>query len=114
MASTPLQRRERPSERRLLDLEVRAAATARTASRIHPPHTTPEGTDMISTQIQIDGMSCSHCEQAVTDELMKLDGVTSVEVSAEDGSARIASEAPLDRNDLAEAIEEAGYELLDD
>lgn len=69
---------------------------------------------MISTQIQIDGMSCSHCEQAVTDELRKLDGVTEVEVSAEDGSARIASEAPLSRADLAEAVEEAGYELLDD
>jgi copper chaperone CopZ len=60
----------------------------------------------------IAGMTCSHCEMAVTGELRKLDGVTSVAVDATTGTATAESAAPLDRADVAAAVDEAGYELV--
>lgn len=67
----------------------------------------------ITTDYAITGMTCSHCEQAVSGELGRLPGVESVAVSASDGTARVTSAAPLDIAAVREAIDEAGYELAD-
>ena len=61
----------------------------------------------------ITGMSCGHCEAAVTSEVGALPGVESVEVSAERGTAVVTSGAPLDTASVRAAIAEAGYELVD-
>ena len=66
-----------------------------------------------TTDYAISGMTCSHCEQAVTAELSQLAGVTSVNVSAADGVARVVSDAPLDIAAVRDAIAEAGYDLVD-
>lgn len=68
---------------------------------------------MTDTTIRIDGMSCAHCEHAVAGELAKLDGVSDIRVSAAEGTARFASTEPVAREQLAAAVEEAGYELAD-
>lgn len=57
------------------------------------------------------GMTCGHCVQAVTSELRKLDGVTQVEVDLDSGTAVVDSTQPLDREAVAAAVDEAGYEL---
>ena len=57
------------------------------------------------------GMTCAHCVSAVTSELGKLPGVSDVKVDLASGTATVASAAPLDRADVAAAIDEAGYEL---
>ncbi|HET7719698.1 MAG TPA: heavy metal-associated domain-containing protein [Acidimicrobiales bacterium] len=57
------------------------------------------------------GMTCGHCVQSVTSELSKLDGVTNVDVDLATGTAVVDSAAPLDREVVAAAVDEAGYEL---
>ena len=66
-------------------------------------------------EIQVAGMTCDHCVAAVTEELQALAQVTNVSVDLEAGgisTVRIESTAPIDREDLRVAIDEAGYELL--
>ena len=67
---------------------------------------------MIHTEYQVTGMSCGHCEGAVSGEIAKLAGVQSVKASAATGTVVVESEAELTREAVAEAVSEAGYELV--
>jgi len=44
---------------------------------------------MKTIQLQIEGMSCGHCKKHVEDAFAAKDGVSSVTVSLEEGSAAI-------------------------
>jgi copper chaperone CopZ len=57
----------------------------------------------------VPGMSCGHCKQAVSEELLAVDGVDSVDVDLETKLVVIHG-SELDRPRLRAAIEEAGYE----
>jgi copper chaperone CopZ len=57
------------------------------------------------------GMTCSHCEMAVTTELSKLDGVTRVAVDLATGTVVTESVETLPLDLVAAAIDDAGYEL---
>jgi copper chaperone len=60
------------------------------------------------------GMTCDHCVAAVTDELTALDGVNVVDVvlATEGPSAvTVTSDEPLALDDVAAAVDEAGYAL---
>jgi len=64
--------------------------------------------------VAVTGMTCNHCVGAVTREVMKIEGVTEVSVDlAPEGESQvtITSEGTLDRVQVVEAIEEAGYEM---
>jgi len=66
----------------------------------------------MATQIlQVAGMTCDHCVGAVTAEVGRLAGVTSVEVDLATGSVTVTSTQPLPVDEVAAAIAEAGYEL---
>lgn len=67
---------------------------------------------MINTEYNVQGMTCGHCAQAVTTEIKKLAGVTEVEVTVETGVVKVASDAALDVDAVAAAVDEAGYELV--
>jgi copper chaperone CopZ len=60
----------------------------------------------------VSGMSCGHCESAVTKEVTAIPGVTSVTVVAKTGLVTVASEQPLDDDAVLAAVDEAGYELV--
>jgi len=60
----------------------------------------------------VSGMTCGHCAQSVTDELMELPGVSAVAVDLETGTVTVSSEAPLPDTDVRAAVEEAGYHLV--
>lgn len=61
------------------------------------------------TELKIEGMSCSHCENSVRRALAGVAGVRAVvEVSAELGIARIDGDA--DPRLLIAAVEEEGYQ----
>ncbi|MBQ0983554.1 heavy-metal-associated domain-containing protein [Streptomyces sp. F63] len=60
---------------------------------------------------RVTGMTCGHCEGAVTEELSALDGVSSVKAVAATGLVTVTSEAPLDHEAVRAAVDEAGYEL---
>ena len=65
----------------------------------------------VSTVYEVKGMTCDHCVRAVTSELLLVPGVQSVDVDLGSGHVTVVSEADLARDDVAEAIDEAGYEL---
>ncbi len=70
----------------------------------------------VTTEYRVQGMTCSHCVTAVTEELSALDGVTGVDVTlAPQGAStvRVTSAVPPTGSDIAEAVAEAGYELVD-
>lgn len=66
----------------------------------------------MQTTINVSGMTCGHCVSAVTMELSLLPTVTEVEVDLESGQVTITSDAVLESEQLATAIDEAGYELV--
>jgi len=66
----------------------------------------------VITEYAVTGMSCEHCERSVGTEVGALPGVTGVEASAATGVVRVTSDAPLAADDVAAAIDEAGYELV--
>ena len=59
----------------------------------------------------VTGMTCEHFVRAVTEEVSALDGVTEVDVDLDTGRLTVDSQGPLDRDALAGAVDEAGYEL---
>jgi copper chaperone len=58
---------------------------------------------------RVDGMSCAHCEAAVTAEVGQVPGVTAVRVELEQGLVRVCGSG-VDPAAVTEAIAEAGYE----
>ncbi|MFH9354468.1 heavy-metal-associated domain-containing protein [Kitasatospora sp. NPDC017646] len=60
----------------------------------------------------VSGMSCGHCEKAITEELAGLAGVTDVVADAQAGTVTVSSAAPLEEEQVRAAIDEAGYELV--
>ncbi|MFD9375025.1 heavy-metal-associated domain-containing protein [Streptomyces sp. NPDC059999] len=64
-----------------------------------------------TTVYRVTGMTCGHCEGAVTGELTALPGVTSVKAVAATGEVTVISTAPLDEDVVRAAVDEAGYEL---
>ncbi|MBH1934817.1 heavy-metal-associated domain-containing protein [Streptomyces sp. AV19] len=65
-----------------------------------------------TTVYKVTGMTCGHCEGAVTEEVSALAGVTSVRAVAADGLVTVVSAAPLDDEAVRAAVDEAGYELV--
>ncbi|MEU9242346.1 heavy-metal-associated domain-containing protein [Streptomyces shenzhenensis] len=66
----------------------------------------------VTTVYKVSGMTCGHCEGAVSQEISALDGVTSVTAVAKTGEVTVASAAPLDEAAVRAAVDEAGYELV--
>ncbi|NLL82386.1 MAG: heavy-metal-associated domain-containing protein [Tissierellia bacterium] len=63
-------------------------------------------------KLLIEGMSCNHCVNHVTNALSEIDGIKNVNVNLEEKYAMVDSE----NNDLDDAmkfaVEEAGYEVV--
>jgi copper chaperone len=65
---------------------------------------------MPSSEYQVSGMSCRHCEAAIQDEVGQIPGVSGVDVSARTGRLIVTSAAPIDAHAVLAAVDEAGYE----
>ncbi|HVG88914.1 MAG TPA: heavy-metal-associated domain-containing protein [Gaiellales bacterium] len=65
-----------------------------------------------STTFQVTGMTCAHCQRAVTAEIAGVDGVESVNVELASGTVTVTALQPVDRADIAAAVDEAGYTLI--
>lgn len=65
-----------------------------------------------TTTFQITGMTCEHCRRAVTEEIGRIPGVSGVSVDLASGSATVTATDPVDRADVAHAVDEAGYTLV--
>jgi copper chaperone len=65
-----------------------------------------------TTTFQVEGMTCDHCRNAVTTEVSAVPGVETVTVDVEAGTVTVSADQPVDRSDIAAAVDEAGYTLL--
>ena len=78
--------------------------------------TTPIQEDNVNTTtVSIDGMTCGHCVNAVTEEIEALDGVQGVTVELVKGgisTATVTSTRPIDEATISEAVAEAGYTVV--
>ncbi|MHA3685327.1 heavy-metal-associated domain-containing protein [Leucobacter sp. HY1908] len=66
-----------------------------------------------TTEFQVTGMTCGHCEKAVREEVGSVAGVTEIAVSAETGKLSVTHDSATDAPFVAAviaAVDEAGYE----
>ena len=59
----------------------------------------------------VTGMTCGHCVASVTEELLEVDGIETVEVDLATGAVTVTSAGPVEASDVAAAVDEAGYAL---
>ena len=64
---------------------------------------------MTTTEFQVTGMSCGHCETAIRSEVSEIPGVTGIEVSAQTGRLAVTAEQPIEDATVIAAVDEAGY-----
>lgn len=71
---------------------------------------------MLTTTYHVEGMTCEHCERAVVQELMTVDGVRSVTVELVPrgiSAVTVTGEREPSREHVEAAVEEAGYVLVE-
>lgn len=66
---------------------------------------------MIKT-IKIEGMSCGHCENRVKNALEELD-IKIIEISAANDQAKVEVESEDIMAEVVDAIEDAGYDVIE-
>ena len=72
-------------------------------------------TTPLSSSFAVEGMTCGHCVQSVTEEISALPGVKAVSVELAAGAASqvtVVSDVPLDTDSVRSAVDEAGYTLV--
>ena len=68
---------------------------------------------VVKKEFKVEGMSCSHCERAIKNELNELNGVSNTEVDLSGKTVTVQYDIDLvTDSELIGAIEEAGYEVV--
>ena len=67
---------------------------------------------MSTSEYQVTGMTCGHCEMSVREEVGAIPGVQEIEVSAQTGRLVVTSVEPVDDAAVLAAVDEAGYEAV--
>ena len=62
---------------------------------------------MQTQTFQVQGMTCGHCERAVTQAIQQVDPAATVQIDRASGQVQVQSATP--REQLAAAISEEGY-----
>lgn len=62
-----------------------------------------------TTEFQVTGMTCGHCEMSVREEVSEVAGVTDVAVSFETGKLSVTHDGPVEDAAIIAAVDEAGY-----
>jgi len=65
-----------------------------------------------TTEYQVTGMTCGHCEMSVREEVEQIAGVESLQVSAQSGRLVVTSAQPVDDAAVLAAVDEAGYSAV--
>lgn len=66
----------------------------------------------MTKKLFIEGMSCGHCVAHVEEALKEVDGVKSILVNLEEKTAVIELTQNIDDGKLEQAINQAGYKLV--
>lgn len=63
--------------------------------------------------LNVEGMSCGHCQSAVEGALKELAGVSDVTVHLDTGKVDVTyDQAKVAEKDMHEAVEEQGYDVV--
>jgi copper chaperone len=68
-------------------------------------------TEPATLTLVVEGMSCSHCKVAITDEVSRVSDVESVDVDLDAKLVRVRG-ADVAVSEVVGAIDEAGYEAV--
>ncbi|ALC83526.1 MULTISPECIES: copper chaperone CopZ [Bacillus] len=67
---------------------------------------------MENVKLQVKGMSCSHCVNAIEGNVSQLEGVHSVNVHLNDGSVDVSFDSKnISLREITDVIEDQGYEV---
>ena len=64
--------------------------------------------------INVEGMSCTGCENRIQNALKSIDGVESVVANHKDGTVKVTLNNEVEINVLKERIEDIGFEVKED
>jgi len=67
---------------------------------------------MAESTYTVQGMTCGHCVNSVTEEVSQIDGVRKVDVDLASGQVTVVSDEPVTEDAVRAAVTEAGYELI--
>ena len=67
---------------------------------------------MSTTTFSVQGMTCGHCVNHVTEEVKKIAGVTEVAVELESGTVAVTADGEVTADQMEAVVVEAGYELV--
>ena len=67
---------------------------------------------MNTTEYQVTGMTCGHCEMSIREEVSTVPGVQDIEVSAQTGKLVVTATDVVDDAAVITAVDEAGYEAV--
>ena len=66
----------------------------------------------MQTKLNVEGMSCAHCENAVKKAVSAINGVTAVEVDLAGKTVTVSHGENVKADDIKAKIEEEGYEII--
>lgn len=64
---------------------------------------------MVTSEYQVSGMTCGHCEMSIREEVAEVTGVEDIQVSAQTGKLVVTSSGPVEDARILAAVAEAGY-----
>lgn len=67
---------------------------------------------MATSEYQVTGMTCGHCEASVREEVGEIAGVENIEVSALTGRLVVTAATEIDAAAVLAAVKEAGYQAV--
>ncbi len=68
---------------------------------------------MKTESLNVNGMNCAHCEKAVMDALLELNGISEVKASASEKKVTVIfDETKVTLDEIAAAIDEEGFEVV--
>lgn len=67
---------------------------------------------MTTTEYQVTGMTCAHCEMSVREEVGQIGGVEDIQVSARTGRLVVSASEPVEDAAVLAAVDEAGYSAV--
>lgn len=73
---------------------------------------TRKGFAMTTTEFEVTGMTCGHCELSIREEVQEIPGVEAIEVSHRTGTLAVTSNKPLGQGAVVAAVEAAGYRAV--
>ena len=67
---------------------------------------------MTTTEYQVTGMTCGHCEMSVREEVSAIAGIQDIQVSAQTGTLVVTADGAIDDDAVLAAVTEAGYSAV--